>query len=137
MPGAGGAPEIATHARDLLLILPQSKRTFVNKLDFVTSIGFGEGGDSRKTLGMPGGGPLAVVTDLGVLRPDPVTRELVLVELVPGVTVDQVVGATGWPLRVAEDVGPMAPPAAAELLALRRLERASRAKHGHDDGGAA
>ncbi len=137
LPGAGGAPEIATHARDLLLILPQSKRTFVNKLDFVTSIGFGEGGDSRKTLGMPGGGPLAVVTDLGVLRPDPVTRELVLVELVPGVTVDQVVGATGWPLRVAEDVGPMAPPAAAELLALRRLERASRAKHGHDDGGAA
>ena len=137
LPGAGGAPEIAAHVRDLLLILPQSKRTFVNKLDFVTSIGFGEGGDSRKKLGLPGHGPLAVVTDLGVLRPDPVTHELVLVELVPGVTVAEVVAATGWPLRVAENVGPMAPPTEPELLALRRLEHASRVKHGQEENGAA
>jgi glutaconate CoA-transferase subunit B len=113
LPGVGGAPEIAAHV----------------------SIGFGEGGDSRKKLGLPRRGPLAVVTDLGVLRPDPVTHELVLTELVPGVTVAQVVAATGWTLRVAEDVGPMPPPTEPELLALRRLERASRAKHGHEDAG--
>jgi glutaconate CoA-transferase subunit B len=137
LPGAGGAPEIAAHAKDLLLILPQSTRTFVRKLDFVTSIGFGEGGDSRRKLGLPGRGPLAVVTDLGVLRPDPITHELVLVELAPGVTVEKVVAATGWPLRVAEDVRPMDPPTDGEILALRRLERASRAKHGQEDGGPA
>lgn len=109
----------------------------MNKLDFVTSIGFGEGGDSRKKLGMPGRGPLAVVSDLGVLRPDPVTRELVLVELAPGVTVEKVVASTGWPLRVAEDVAPMKPPTDTELLALHRLEEASRTKHAHEEPGAA
>lgn len=137
LPGAGGAPEIAAHARDLLLVLPQSKRSFVEKLDFVTSVGFAKGGDSRQKLGMPGRGPLAVVTDLGVLRPDPETRELVLAELQPGVTVEEAVAAAGWPLRVAPDVRPLAPPTDAELFALRRLEQATRAKHGREAPGAA
>ncbi len=134
--GAGGAPEIPAHARDLLLILPQSKRTFVGKLDFVTTVGFGKGGDSRRALGMPGRGPQAVVSDLGLLRPDPETKELVLTELQPGVTVEQVLAATGWPLRVSPDVRPMDPPTEAELAALRTLEQATRARHGGDDGGA-
>jgi glutaconate CoA-transferase subunit B len=135
LPGAGGAPEIGAHAKDLLLMLPQSPRTFVQKLDFVTTVGFGTGGDSRRKLGMPGRGPMAVVTDLGILRPDPETRELVLTELQPGVTVEQAVAATGWTLRVARDVRPMAPPTDAEVAALRRLEAATRAKHGQDGGG--
>ncbi len=130
LPGAGGAPEIAAHARDVLLILPQSARTFVRKLDFVTSVGFGEGGDHRKRLGFPGAGPVAVVTDLGLLRPDPTTKELVLTELQPGVSVEQAVAATGWPLRVAPDARTMPAPTAEELAALRHLEGTSLAATG-------
>ena len=130
LPGAGGAPEIAAQAKEVLLILPQSKRTFVDKLDFVTSMGFGEGGDHRERLGLTGRGPVAVVTDLGVLRPDPVTKELVLVEVQPGVSVEKAVASTGWRLRVSNDVRPMAVPTATELSTLRDLERATLAKHG-------
>ncbi|MFC8076628.1 CoA-transferase subunit beta [Streptomyces sp. NPDC057307] len=126
LPGAGGAPEIAANCGRVLLVLRHTPRNFVHRLDFVTTLGHGAGPRDRASLGMPGRGPVAVITDLGILRPDPETAELVLTELHPGVTVDQARAATGWELRTAESpTGSPAttdPPSAAELTALRALK---------------
>jgi glutaconate CoA-transferase subunit B len=129
LPGAGGAPEIAAHAGEVLLILSQSKRTFVDKLDFVTSVGFLDGRGGRARLGLRGKGPTAVVTDLGVLRPDPETEELVLAELHPGVSVERALSSTGWALRVSPEVRSTPEPTPAELDTLRRLVRRTAEAH--------
>jgi glutaconate CoA-transferase subunit B len=123
LPGAGGAPEIAAACRSVLIMIRQSPRTFVDTLDFRTSVGFGDGPGDRERLGLPGGGPALVITDLGLLTPDPATCELTLTHVHPGVTVDQVRAATGWELAVADDVEVTAPPGERELDELRRLER--------------
>jgi glutaconate CoA-transferase subunit B len=107
LPGAGGAPEIATNVRDVYVLLRQSPRAFVERLDFVSSVG------TKVRL---------VVTDFGVLEPDG-DGELVLTHLHPGATAEQAVAATGWPLRVAEALDETDPPTAAELDALRALQR--------------
>ncbi|KZB81349.1 CoA-transferase subunit beta [Amycolatopsis regifaucium] len=125
LPGAGGAPEIAASCREVFVVLRQSTRTFVEKVDFVTSFGHGTGKGDRARLGLPGAGPTLVVTDLGLMRPDPETAELTLTELHPGVEVDQVVAATGWKLKVAGDLGTTPAPTEAELRILRDLKRAS------------
>jgi glutaconate CoA-transferase subunit B len=131
MPGAGGAPEIAASAGEVLITLRHGKRAFVEKLDFLTSVGHLEGGTSRDKLRMPGKGPVAVITDLGILTPDPITKELVLTSVHPGVDVAQVVAATGWPLKVAPEVAVTEPPTAQELTILRDLqERTARAHAG-------
>jgi glutaconate CoA-transferase subunit B len=121
LPGAGGAPEIAASCHEVTVIAPHSKRTFVEKLDFVTTVGHGDGAGARERLGFRGAGPTAVITDLGVLEPDVNTKELVLTEIHPGVEPDQVRDATGWELRVAEDLQRTEPPTAEELAALREL----------------
>ncbi|MEU5236464.1 CoA-transferase subunit beta [Streptomyces lydicus] len=125
LPGAGGAPEIAANCGRVLMVLRHSRRNFVDTLDFVTTLGHGSGPRDRAALGLPGAGPTAVITDLGVLRPDPGTAELVLTELHPGVTVDQVRAATGWELKVAGRPGVTAPPTDDELAALRALKAAT------------
>jgi glutaconate CoA-transferase, subunit B len=124
LPGAGGAPEIAASCREVLIMLRHSTRNFVAALDFVTSVGHGSGLGSRERLGLPGRGPVAVITDLGVLRPDAGSAELVLTELHPGVTVAQAREATGWPLKTTDDVVQTEPPSEAELAALRALKSA-------------
>lgn len=124
LPGAGGAPEIAANCGEVIITLRHSTRAFVEELDFITSLGHGEGGDHRARLGLRGRGPTAVITDLGVMRPDPETKELVLTSVHPGVEVSEVVGATGWELRVADGVGETAAPTADELATLRALEAA-------------
>jgi len=121
LPGAGGAPEIAMAARHTFIVLRQNPRAFVERLDFISSVGHFHGGQSRAETGATGGGPSIVITDIGVLRPDPVTRELTLVSLHPGRTVEEAVAATGWPLRVADDLGATAPPTPEELAVLRGL----------------
>lgn len=131
LPGAGGAPEIAASSGEVLITLRQNPRTFVNELDFVTSGGHLDGGDSREQLRLPGKGPTAVITDLGILTPDPVTKELTLTSIHPGVTLERVLSQTGWPLKVASDLTTTAPPSARELSVLRDLEeRTSRAHAG-------
>jgi glutaconate CoA-transferase, subunit B len=122
LPGAGGAPEIAASCREVLVVVRHSVRSFVEKLDFVTSVGFGEGPEDRQRFGYRGRGPVRVITDLGVLEPDPGTRELTLVSVHPGVTVDQVRDATGWPLRVTDDLATTEPPTEHELTTLRALK---------------
>ena len=124
LPGAGGAPEIAASAGEVIVIMRQSRRAFVEQVDFRTSIGFGDGPGHRQRLGMRGLGPTLVVTDLGLLEPDPVTSELVLTHVHPGVTVEQCVAATGWDLCVAGEVIETAPPSADELTVLRELQAA-------------
>jgi glutaconate CoA-transferase subunit B len=129
LPGAGGAPEIAGSCGEVLITLRQNARAFVDKLDFVTSGGFLEGGDSRSRLNMRGKGPTAVITDLGILTPDPVSKELVLTSIHPGVTVDDVVKATGWPLKVAAHPAVTPPPTEQELSVLRDLQQRTARAH--------
>ncbi|GAA2107418.1 CoA-transferase subunit beta [Streptomyces synnematoformans] len=124
LPGAGGAPEIAASCGEVLVVVRHSPRSFVERLDFVTSVGHGSGPGDRRRLGLRGRGPTAVITDLGVLRPDPATAELVLAELHPGVSAEQARAATGWRLRTADAVGTTAAPTAAELRTLRALKAA-------------
>lgn len=131
LPGAGGAPEIAGYAQEVFIIIKQSARTFVDRLDFVTSVGFLDGGNARERLKLPGKGPTQIITDHGILRPDAETKELTLAALHPGVTVDQAVAATGWPLKVADDLQETAPPTAVELDALRDLHRRTAIAHGN------
>jgi glutaconate CoA-transferase subunit B len=107
LPGGGGAPEIATSCRETLVMLRQSPRTFVRDVDFLTT---------------RGDGVTAVVTDLGVLEPDPETGELTLTSIHPGVSREDALAATGWELRVAEDLEVGEPPSATELAALRALK---------------
>jgi glutaconate CoA-transferase, subunit B len=134
LPGAGGAPEIARHAGRVLVIMRHSRRAFVERLDFVTSPGFLEGGDARERAGLRGAGPVAVITDLCILEPDPVTRELTLTRVHPGVEVAEVLEATGWELRVAGDVATTLAPRAQELQALRDLQERTRIAHGGGPG---
>jgi glutaconate CoA-transferase subunit B len=131
LPGAGGAPEIASCAHEVVLILQQSTRAFVKKLDFVTSVGHLDGGDARKRLGLPGKGPVAVVTDLCVMEPDEATKELTVTQLHPGVTREQVAKATAWEIRFAQSLKETPVPTAIELETLRDLELRTRIAHGN------
>ncbi|MEQ1883663.1 MAG: CoA-transferase [Bryobacteraceae bacterium] len=131
LPGAGGAPAIAASCGEILITLRHNKRAFVPKLEFVTSGGHMEGGDSRSKLRLPGKGPVAVITDLGILTPHAQTKELVLTSVHPGVNVEQVVAETGWPLQVADPVQTTTAPTELELRVLRELnERTAKAHAG-------
>jgi glutaconate CoA-transferase, subunit B len=121
LPGAGGAPEIAACCGEVVVVASHSPRTFVKQLDFMTSVGHGDGPGARERLGFLGRGPTAVITDLGVLEPDPETLELTLVQLHPGVELAEARKQTGWPLEVADDVRETEPPTDEELQALREL----------------
>ncbi len=127
LPGAGGAPEIAASAAEVLVMVRHRPRVLVESVDFVTSVGFGRDGQSRPTTG--GAGPSAVITDLGVLRPDPDSRELVLDSIHPGVEVTEVEANTGWPLRVRGDLVVTDPPDPDQLAVLRTLKERSAAAH--------
>jgi glutaconate CoA-transferase, subunit B len=121
LPGAGGAPEIAAGCGEVVIVAPHSPRTFVERLDFRTTVGHGDGAGDRDRLGFPGAGPTAVITDLGVLEPDPVSKELVLTQVHGEVTAREVREATGWDLRVADEVTTSDPPSDEELAGLREL----------------
>jgi acyl CoA:acetate/3-ketoacid CoA transferase beta subunit len=129
LPGAGGAPEIAAHAGKVLITVRHSRRVMVDRLSFVTTVGHGSGPDDRDRLGLGGAGPTEVITDLGILEPDPQTRELTLVAAHPGVTVEQVREATGWDLKVADDVRTTSAPTGDELRALRELKDRTEKAH--------
>ncbi|MQA96438.1 MAG: CoA-transferase subunit beta [Streptosporangiales bacterium] len=121
LPGAGGAPEIAASCREVTIVVRQSLRAFVEKVDFVTSVGFGSGPGDRERLGLRGGGPQRVITDLGVLEPDPATCELTLTRVHPAVTAEEVRAATCWDLKVAPDLRTEPEPTERELTVLRGL----------------
>jgi glutaconate CoA-transferase subunit B len=122
LPGSGGAPDIASLAHRHVVIMAHERRRFVERVDYVTSPGHGEGGDWRARTGLPGGGPSAVITTLGLFRFDAATREMTLASVHPGMTIEQVRAQTGWPLRVADPVTETPPPSAAELAMIRRFD---------------
>jgi glutaconate CoA-transferase subunit B len=130
LPGAGGAPEIASACGQIYAIMRQSPRAFVPKVDFITSFGHGDGGDHRRRLGLRTAGITLVITDLGLLRPDPETKELTVTAIHPGVTRDQITQATGWPIRFATDVSATPPPDSHDLDVLRDLLARTARAHG-------
>lgn len=118
LPGSGGAAEIAIHAKRTLIVSRLTPRAFPAEVDFITSPGHRARGGTRRELGMPGAGPLKVITDKGILEPDE-SGELVLTQLYPGVTLEQVRGSVGWPLRAREPLGRCAAPTARGIDLLR------------------
>src|SRR6266481_5669941 len=132
LPGAGGAPEIALHAKQIFVVLKQSPRSFVAKLDFCTSAGFFNGHGERAQRAMPGAGPQVVITDLGMLKPATGSQELTLTARYENVSVDRIRAATGWPLAVADTIAVIAAPTADELRVLRDLHKRTEIAHaGH------
>ncbi len=129
LPGAGGAPEIATSTGRVYVILRQSPRAFVEELDFVTSLG---GGPRRQGLAVPGAGPQKLITDLGILEPHPETAELTLTALHPGATVEEAKAKTGWELKVADRLTETPVPTAKELEVLRALKKRTAEAHSGD-----
>ncbi len=129
LPGAGGATEIAAHARQTFVMLKATPRSLVARLDFRTSAGFLDGHGARARTTMRGAGPRAVITDFGVLTPDPDSEELRLGALFPGATVAEARAAVGWPLAVAAEVEALEPPSPAELDTLRALHARTREAH--------
>jgi glutaconate CoA-transferase subunit B len=118
LPGAGGSAEMAAWANRCYLITPHQLRRFPEKCDFATSVGFLGGRAERIASGVRGGGPLAAVTDLGVMEPDE-SGELVLTGLHPGANVQDAVKNTGWPLKVAAHLKTTTPPTGEEIRLLR------------------
>ena len=129
LPGAGGATEIAAHARQTFVMLKATPRSLVAQLDFRTSAGFLDGGGARRHTTMRGAGPQAIITDFGVLVPEPATEEMVLQGLFEGVRPEDARAATGWPLREVAVVETLAPPSSEELEILRDLQARTRAAH--------
>ena len=125
LPGGGGAPEIATGCGRIYIIMPQTRRAFVERVDFITSLGHGPTGRERRALGVRTEGPALLVTDLCMMKPDPETNEFEVVSLHPGVTRDTVRERTGWALRFAAAVAETPPPDAVELDTLRDLQARS------------
>jgi len=129
LPGSGGATEIATGGRRIYIVMPQTARTFVGTLDFLTSLGHGPTGRERKALGLKTEGPTLIVTDLCTMRPDPETNEFEVATLHPGVTHERVREQTGWDVRFREHLDETAAPSASELDTLRDLQRRTEQAH--------
>ena len=124
LPGSGGGADIASLAKRFVVIMPQEKHRFKERVDFITSPGFGDGAGWRERVGLPGGGPAAVITTLGVYRFDVKTREMLLASWHPGQSAESVRAATGWDLRVAGGCSETPTPTAAELEIVRACDPA-------------
>jgi glutaconate CoA-transferase, subunit B len=131
LPGGGGAPEISCACGEIYIIMRQAPRSFVQRLDFVTSFGHGEGGDHRARLGIRNKGPTRLITDLAVFEPDPVTKEMTVTSVHPGVSADAIRANTGWPVRFAAHAGETPHPTQHELSVLRALH--ARTARAHDE----
>jgi glutaconate CoA-transferase subunit B len=129
LPGAGGATEIAAHAKKTFVMLKATPRSLVPRLDFRTSAGFLEGHGARARTTMRGAGPQSVITDYGVLTPEPGTDELQLSALFQGATAEEARAATGWPLKVSANLATVAPPTSTEIETLRALHARTREAH--------
>jgi glutaconate CoA-transferase, subunit B len=129
LPGGGGAPEIATSCDEIFIIMAQGKRSFVDKLDFVTSLGHGDGGNRGK-LGAKNKGPTRLMTDLAIFEPEPGTSEMIVTSIHPGVSRERIADNTGWPVRYAANVKQTPAPTDKELATLRDLHARTKRAHG-------
>lgn len=129
LPGGGGAPEIASLCRQTYVVMSQNLRTFVERVDFITSFGYGTGGDHRQRLGIHTQGPTLIVTDLCLLRPEAHTQELIVTSIHNGVTRADIVQQTGWPIRFSTTVEQTPSPGESELTVLRDLQARTEQAH--------
>jgi glutaconate CoA-transferase, subunit B len=131
LPGGGGAPEIAGSCHEVLVTARHSPRTFVERADFITSLGHGRGSGDRRRAGLTTAGPVLVITDLCLLQPDPATAELTVTSLHEGVTREQIRSATGWDIRFADDLATTPTPSVDEIEVLRELQARTDRAHAH------
>jgi len=122
LPGSGGACDLACLAKRHIIVMSHEKRRFVPRVDYITSPGYGEGGSWRQEVGLPRGGPATVITTLGLLRFEPDTKEMILVSVHPGVSLDTVLENTAWPLKVSKDLMSTPAPTEKELAILARFD---------------
>jgi glutaconate CoA-transferase subunit B len=130
LPGAGGAPEIAACCGRTFIVMRHNPRAFVQKLDFITTLGHGPSGRERRDLGISTAGPTLLVSDLCLMQPEPETNEFIVTSLHPGVNSEQVRQNTGWDLRFAAGLSVTEPPTQRELEALRELNARTAQAHG-------
>ena len=130
LPGGGGAPEIATSCGEVFLVMKQSKRGFVEKIDFVTSLGHGKGGDDRASYDVDTKGPSRLITDLCIMEPHPVGKQFIVMSIHPGVTREEIIENTGWDVEFADEVAETAIPSEKELQVLRELHARTAKAHG-------
>ena len=122
LPGSGGACDIASNVKKIIVITPHEKRRFVEKVDFLTSPGFIDGKEGWRKLKLQGGGPYAVITNLCTFKFDEVTGEMTVTALHEGVTIEQVQENTPWNVKVAEELATTPPPTEKEVTTLRALD---------------
>jgi glutaconate CoA-transferase subunit B len=122
LPGSGGGSDIASLSKRLVILMNHEKRRFVRKVSYITSPGFGDGGNWRERNGLRGGGPCAVITTKGILRFDSDTKEMILDSVHPGVTVEEVLENTGWDLKLASKIEKTEPPTRSELRIIRKYD---------------
>ncbi|MBM1175023.1 CoA-transferase subunit beta [Microvirga arabica] len=134
LPGGGGAPEIATSCQEVFITLKQTTRGMVDKIDFYTSLGHGEGGNHRQRLGITTKGPTLLITDLAIWKPDPETKEFTVVSMHRGVTRDRMQDTCGWKVRFSERLEETPPPSELELTTLRELQARTEKAHGGKKG---
>lgn len=120
--GSGGANEIAVGAKKYLIMAAHEKKRFADKVDYISSPGYLDGGNAREKYGFPGGGPSAIITNLGILRPDPVTKEFYLESYFSHSSVDEIIASTGWALKISPDVKMVPEPTDKELENLRAVD---------------
>jgi glutaconate CoA-transferase subunit B len=131
LPGSGGGADIASLARRLAIIMPHERHRLRERVDFITSPGYGypdgegpAGPFWRKRQGLPRGGPSALITTLAVFTFDPLTGAALLQSYHPGSSIEEVQDQTGWPLRLAADCAETLPPDAEELRVIRACDPA-------------
>jgi len=129
LPGAGGAPEIATACGEVFIIMRQSPRSFVSRLDFMTTLGHGDGSGHRARLGFTSKGPAKVITDLCIMEPSSASSELTVTSLHPGVKMEDVERATGWAVTFAAQIAETPAPTRVELETLRDLQHRTAVAH--------
>ena len=134
LPGGGGAPEIATSCQEVFITMKQATRGMVEKIDFYTSFGHGEGGNHRERLGITTKGPTLLITDLAIWKPDPETKEFTVVSMHRGVTRDRVQETCGWKVRFSDRLEETPPPSELELTTLRELQARTERAHGGKKG---
>ena len=122
LPGSGGAADIATMAQRCIIIMNHERRRFVPRVNYITSPGFGDGGDWRERQGLSGGGPMRVISSMGIFSFEPESREMILASNHPGVSVEEIKKETGWPLRIARDIYETPAPSKDELEAVRKYD---------------
>jgi glutaconate CoA-transferase, subunit B len=122
LPGSGGAADIATMAKRCIIIMNHERRRFPARVHYITSPGFGDGGDWRSRNGLIGGGPSRVITSMGIFSFDDNTREMMLTANHPGVSIENIKNETDWPLKISPDIQETAAPTDDELVAIRKYD---------------